>query len=205
MALATGRPALAEGPVVVTLGDSLTAGYGLPPEVGFVAQLDAWLSAQGIAAEVVNASVSGDTTAGGLARVGWAVTPETDAVIVQLGANDFLRGLDPAEARRNLTGIMDALAAQNLPVLVVGVPAPGNYGAGYKREFDAIYPDLAGAHGALLYPDFFAGLRDLGSDDMGRVMQPDGLHPSAEGVRLIVRDIGPAVADLIGKAAARAE
>ena len=192
----------AEDVVVVTLGDSLTAGYGLTPDSGFATQLQNWLDERQVNGRIVNASVSGDTTAGGLARVGWALTPDTDAVIVQLGANDFLRGLPPAEAQSNLDGIMAAIDARELPVLLVGLPAPSNYGPQYKSDFDAIYPMLAGQYEADLYPDLFNALRDTGIENISEVMQPDGLHPNATGVSRIVADIGPHVIQLIGKAAA---
>ena len=189
--------AAAEPVEVVTLGDSLTAGYGLAPQDGFAAQLQTWLDANGYDARLVNASVSGDTTAGGAARLDWVLQETTDAVIVQLGANDFLRGLDPGQARGNLTKIMEEISARGLPVLLVGLPAPGNYGADYKADFDSIYPDLAEAYGAILYADLFAPLRELGLERMDEVMQSDGLHPNAAGVARVVEGIGPAVGALI--------
>lgn len=186
--------------VVVTLGDSLTAGYGLSEPDGFAAQLQSWLDAAGARARIVNGSVSGDTTAGGRARAAWVLGEDVDAVIVQLGANDFLRGLDPGQARSNLSAIMQEVSAKGLAALIVALPAPSNYGAAYKEAFDAIYPDLAAAHGALLVPDMFAPLRALGLERMGEVMQPDGLHPNANGVALIVEALGPQVLALITRA-----
>ena len=184
---------------IAALGDSLTQGYGLPPEDGFVPQLQRWLDAQGAEATILNAGVSGDTTQGGLARVDWTLTPDVDALIVALGGNDLLRGIDPAVARANLDGILKAAAGRGLPVLLVGMTAPGNYGADYKAAFDAIYPDVAEEYGALLHPDFLGALAAL--DDrtaaMRTYMQPDGLHPSAAGVARIVEDIGPSVLALI--------
>lgn len=194
-------PAFAESLTVVALGDSLTAGYGLTPEAGLVPQLEGWLKAQGADVVVVNAGVSGDTTAGGLSRLDWSLTPETDALIVTLGGNDMLRGLPPEEVRANLTAIMEGATSKGLPVLLVGMRAPGNYGADYKTAFDAIYPELVAQYGALLYPGFFDALTD-GNPDPAAVqgfMQPDGIHPNAEGVKKIVAGLGPKVVELIAK------
>lgn len=203
LTLALAAPARAEPLTVVALGDSLTAGYGLPPEQGYVPQLQAWLQARGADVKVENAGVSGDTTAGGLSRLDWSLTPETDALIVNLGGNDMLRGVDPAEARSNLDAILAAATARNLPVLLVGLHAPGNYGPDYKQAFDAIFPDLATQYGALLYPDYFAALEAAGdaSQVLQDYMQPDAIHPNAEGVSRIVAAIGPSVLDLLKKAA----
>lgn len=191
-------PALAEGPVtVLALGDSLTQGYGLPEEDGFVPQLRGWLEARGIAAEVINGGVSGDTTAGGAARVAWSLGEEVDAMIVALGGNDLLRGIDPAESRRNIAAILQEAEAREVAVLLVGLRAPGNYGADYKAAFDAIYPDLAEAYGALYAPDFFEGLGEGDPAALQAFFQPDGIHPNARGVTLIVEGLGPYVAALI--------
>jgi acyl-CoA thioesterase-1 len=193
--------AQAEPVTVAVLGDSLTQGYGLPPEQGFVPQLQRWLDAQGAEVVLVNAGVSGDTTAGGLARVDWTLTPEVGAMIVALGGNDMLRGLDPAEARANLAGILDAAKARNLPVLLVGLEAPSNFGPDYKADFDAAYADLAAEYGALLYPNFLAALtaqNDL-TTALRQYMQGDGIHPNAEGVALIVEAIGPSVLELLSR------
>jgi acyl-CoA thioesterase-1 len=146
---------------------------------------------------LINAGVSGDTTAGGLARVDWTLTPEVDAMIVTLGGNDFLRGIDPANVRANLRGILQAAADRGVPVFLVGMEASMNYGADYKAAFDSIYPDLAGEFGATLYPDFFEGLtegRDI-EDARSTLMQADGIHPNAEGVALIVAAMGPDLRD----------
>lgn len=193
----------AEPLTVVALGDSLTAGYGLAPEEGLVPQLQAWLTAEGREVTVLNAGVSGDTTAGGLSRLDWSLTPETDALIVTLGGNDMLRGLPPAEARANLDAILTGAGARGLPVLLVGMEAPGNYGPDYKAEFDAIYPELATQHGALLVPSFFGPLMAEGGDPaaISGLMQADGIHPNAEGVRQIVAGLGPAVLELLDRAA----
>jgi acyl-CoA thioesterase-1 len=203
LAFALAAPAASAATVTIAaLGDSLTQGYGLPEADGFVPQLEAWLRANGAPdAAVVNAGVSGDTTAGGLARVGWTLTDEVDAVIVALGGNDLLRGLDPAETRANLDGILAAIAARGLPVLLAGLPAPSNYGPEYAAAFDAIFPELAAEHGAILYPNFLGGIgdgRDLAA--ARTLMQPDGIHPGAAGVAAIVAAIGPSVLELVAAA-----
>ena len=191
---------------ILIVGDSLTAGYGLPDGEGLVPQLQAWLDAQGVDAVVQNAGVSGDTTAGGLSRLDWALGPETQALIVTLGGNDMLRGLPPEEVRQNLSSILDIAGARNLPVLLVGMKAPANWGADYKTAFDAAYPELAEQTGALLFPDFFTGLIAAGADpsdpaSMAAYMQADGIHPNAAGVKLIVAALGPAVQGLIAEVA----
>lgn len=190
-----------KGPEIVILGDSLTAGYGLEPEQGLVPQLQAWLSAKGTAAALVNAGVSGDTTAGGLARLDWSLTPQTKGLVVILGGNDLLRGLPPAEARANLTAIMEGAKARGLPVLLVPMKAPGNYGAQYADEFDAIYPDLATGYGSLLAPELFSPLRAINPDPaaLAAFMQADGIHPAPGGVAEIVKGLGPHVVELAGK------
>ena len=182
---------------VLALGDSLTQGYGLPQEDGFVPQLRRWLDARDIEARIINGGVSGDTTAGGAARVGWSLTPEVDAMIVALGGNDLLRGIDPKVSRANLETILAEAAARDVEVLLVGMRAPGNYGADYKAAFDAIFPDLAESHGTLYAPDFFAGLGGGDPAALQRFFQSDGIHPNAEGVRRIVGALGPDVAALI--------
>lgn len=190
---------------VLALGDSLTQGYGLPPEDGLVAQLQRWLQARGAQATLINAGVSGDTTAGGRARLAWSLSPDVDAVIVALGGNDLLRGLPPAEARANLDAILTELDARGLPALLVGLPAPGNYGPDYKAQFDAIWPELAAQHGATLLPNMLAPISDLPlAERAGRnLMQEDNIHPAAAGVALVVEGLGPQVLDLIGRAQAR--
>lgn len=194
----------AEPVTIVALGDSLTAGYGLAAPEGFVPQLEAWLKAKGADVVVENAGVSGDTTAGGLSRVGWALGPETDALIVTLGGNDLLRGIDPANSRANLDAILKEADARKLPVLLVGMKAPGNFGPEFKAAFDAMYPELAEAHGALFAPGFFDGLIAAGADpadpaSLARWMQADGIHPNAEGVKLIVEGLGPKVQELLAR------
>lgn len=196
-------PALAEDVTIAALGDSLTQGYGLMEQDGFVPQLQAWLRAQGEDVLVINAGVSGDTTAGGLSRVGWTLEdPRVDAMIVALGGNDLLRGIDPDVSRANLKGILKAAQAKEVPVLLVGLNAPGNYGPDYKAAFDAIYPELAGEFGALRYPSFLQALSARAGEPgaVTKYMQPDGIHPNAEGVALIVEDMGPKVLELTARA-----
>ncbi len=187
--------------MIAVLGDSLTHGYGLRPEAAFPAQLERWLTDRGHAVEIRNAGVSGDTSAGGRARLDWTLSEDVDAVIVELGGNDLLRGIDPAETRANLDAILAALEARGVPALIAGLPAPGNYGPDFKRDFDAIFPELAASRGAILYPDFLAGLGARGDPAAARaLMQPDGIHPNAQGVARIVADIGPSVESLIARA-----
>jgi acyl-CoA thioesterase-1 len=197
--LCTVTAAQAEPVEILALGDSLTAGYGLIDQEGFVPKMRVWLKEQGLDVRLVNAGVSGDTTAGGLSRVEWSLTPATEALIVALGGNDLLRGLDPAVSRANLEGILKVAQDKQLDVLIVGMEAPGNYGPDYKAEFDAIYPELAKEYGALYFPRFFEGLYSVGSTpaELRDVMQMDGIHPNAKGVDLIVEAMGPAVAALV--------
>jgi acyl-CoA thioesterase-1 len=183
---------------IVALGDSLTSGFMLPAAQSFPAQLERALKSQGYAVEVVNAGVSGDTTAAALERLEWAVPDRIDAAIVELGANDALRGLDPRLARRNLDAIIRRLKAKGAEVLVTGMLAPRNWGEEYAQQFDAIFPDLATAHGALLYPFFLEGValrQELNLDD--------GLHPNGKGVAEIIARILPSVEELIRRAAAK--
>lgn len=195
--------AQADEVVIAALGDSLTQGYGLPQEDGFVSQLQGWLEAQGADVRLINAGVSGDTTAGGLSRVGWTLEPEVDAMIVALGGNDLLRGLDPAQARSNIDGILQAAEAADVEVLLIGMQAPGNFGAEYKAQFDAIYPDLAEAYGTIYLESFFAGLVDEGMPTdpvaLREWFQADGIHPNAAGVARIVEAVGPQVLTLIDR------
>jgi len=188
----------AETVTVAALGDSLTQGYGLPPDQGLIPQLQDWLDAEGADTVIVNAGVSGDTTRGGLARVGWTLTEETDALIVALGSNDVLRGIEPSVARANLEGILGTAADAGVPVLLAGFTAPGNYGPDYKNEFDAIFPDLAAEFGVLFIDRFLEPI--IGERDEGRppveLLQADGLHPNRDGVALIVERLGPKVAEL---------
>ena len=177
---------------LLVLGDSLTAGYGLPSAQAFPVKLEAALRAKGVAVTVINAGVSGDTTAGGLARLDWSLADKPTHVIVELGANDMLRGLDPGQARRNLDQIMTRLRAEKLPVLIAGMLASRTLGAVYQAEFDGIYPALAKQHGAALYPFFLDG---VATDPT--LNQSDGLHPNARGVDVIVERILPSVMTLL--------
>ncbi len=183
---------------IVVLGDSLVAGFGLKPSDAFPAQLERALKARGHAVEVINAGVSGDTTAGGLARVTWAVPEQTGAVILELGANDALRGLDPTRAKANLDKIITALKASGAEVLLAGMFAPRSLGKDYVRAFDGIYPDLAGKHGLILYPFFLEG---VAMD--ARLNLDDGLHPNPRGVAEITKKILPSVEQLIERARAK--
>lgn len=195
-------PAIAEPVTIAALGDSLTQGYGLVPDQGFVPRLEGWLREQGAEVALINAGVSGDTTSGGLARVDWTLTPDVDGLIVALGGNDLLRGIDPALSRSNLDGILAAAQARDLPVLLVGLEAPGNYGADFKAAFEAIFPELSAQYDTLLYPDFLAPLT-ADTDRNGALrlyMQGDGIHPNAAGVERIVEGIGPSVLALIEQA-----
>lgn len=189
-------PAYAEPATIVALGDSLTQGYGLPQDQGFVPVLQAWLDDRGADATLINAGVSGDTTAGGLARTDWSLVPETSALIVNLGGNDLLRGLDPATSRANLDAILDKADARDIPVLLLGLRAPGNYGASFQQAFDAMYSDLAAEHGALFVPDYLGPVTS-GERLDPRYIQNDGIHPNADGVKLLVEAVGPAVLELI--------
>lgn len=184
---------------VVALGDSLTAGFMLPATESFPAQLQRALTAKGHNVEVVNAGISGDTTGSGLARLEWAIGESTDAVILELGANDALRGIEPAKARANLSAILARLEARGLPVLIAGMRAPNNWGEAYVREFDAIFPELAEAGGHLLYPFFLDGVATDPKLNLG-----DGLHPNSEGIARIVDKMLPQVEKLIERARAKA-
>lgn len=183
---------------ILAFGDSLTRGYGLPEEQGFVPQLQAWLNENGGEhIEVVNAGLNGDTTAGGLARIEWTLTDDIDGVIVALGGNDMLRGIFPTSSHENLDSIVALLNQRGLPVMLVGLPAPANFGPEFKEEFDAMYPAVASKYGALLYPYFFEGFGvDHDTAAISSWMQADGNHPNAEGVLLIAADIGPTVLQL---------
>ncbi len=188
------------GPVTIAaLGDSLTQGYGLVQQDGFVPQLAAWLHARGAAVELINAGVSGDTTAGGAARVDWTLTPEVDGMIVALGGNDLLRGIAPEVTRANLDTVLRAAQTADVAVLLVGLSAPGNYGPEYKSAFDAIYPDLAAEYGVLYAENFLSGIMDANGRAIPGTMQRDGIHPNAEGVARIVAALGPDVLALIRK------
>jgi acyl-CoA thioesterase-1 len=197
--MAMAWPALAaDRPVrIVAFGDSLTAGLGLPAQDAYPAKLQAALKAKGLAANVVNAGVSGDTASAGLERLEWSVPDGTDGIILELGANDALRGLDPALTQKALNEILDKLAARRIPVLLAGMKAPRNLGSDYTARFDAIYPALASTHPVVFYPFFLEG---VATDP--HLNQGDGLHPNAAGVDVIVARILPQVEELIARAQA---
>jgi acyl-CoA thioesterase-1 len=180
---------------IVVLGDSLTAGLGLPADEAFPAKLERALKAKGLAIEVINAGVSGDTASGGLARLDWSVPEGTDAVILELGANDMLRGIDPKLTRQALEEIVRRLSARGVPVLLAGMRAAANLGNDYRRAFEALYSDLAGRYDLLLYPFFLDGV----AGEAG-LNQSDGLHPTAAGVDAIVARILPKVEELVRRA-----
>lgn len=173
---------------LVALGDSLTAGYNLPASAAFPVVLQGALRAKGLNVEIANAGVSGDTAQGGLDRLDWSVPDGTDGVIVELGANDALRGFDPATTEKALDAILARLKERGIPVLLAGMLAPRNLGPEYGQRFDAIYPRLAEKHGALLYPFFLDGVAGERALNL-----PDQLHPTAEGVRVIVERMLPTV------------
>jgi acyl-CoA thioesterase I len=196
---ATASSQAADAPVrIVALGDSLTAGYGLPRDAAFPARLEAALKARGRAVEIANAGVSGDTASGGLARLDWSVPEGTDAVIVELGANDALRGVDPALTRSALEAILRRLQERRIAVLLTGMRAPPNMGSDYVRTFDAIFPALAAAHDVVFDPFFLDGI----AADRA-LNQPDGLHPTAGGVEAIVRRILPKAEELVARVKAK--
>jgi acyl-CoA thioesterase I len=180
---------------IVALGDSITTGLGLPANQAFPARLQAALKARGITAEIADAGVSGDTAANGLARLDWAVPDKTDGVIVALGANDMLRGLDPALTRKALDEILRRLGERKIPVLLAGMRAAPNFGEDFGKRFETIYPELAAHRGVLLYPFLLEG---VAADP--KLNQRDGIHPSAAGVDRIVAGILPKVEELIAQA-----
>lgn len=194
LGLIFGVPAAAqsqERPLIWVFGDSLTAGYGLPPRAGFTTQLEAGLRRAGVAAEIRNGGVSGDTAAQGRARLLWGLRglkAKPDLVILELGANDMLRGLPPAQTARNLDLILAELRRREIPVLIAGMRAAPNLGSAYRRDFDAIFPNLARQYRLPLYPFFLDGV--VGNRAL---LQADGMHPNARGVTIVVAKIVPAV------------
>ena len=199
--LAIAPPALAQAPEahvtkpikMVVLGDSLSAGFGLPGPAAFPARLQKALKSNGIDVDMINAGVSGDTTSGGRDRLDWSVPEGTEAVIVELGANDALRGIDPKITRQALSDIVTRLQARKITVLLCGMVAPPNYGSDFAARFNAIYPDLSKSFGVPLYPFFLEG---VAAD--AKLNQADGLHPTAEGVDVIVKNILPTVQAYLG-------
>jgi acyl-CoA thioesterase I len=188
----------AQAPIkLAVLGDSLSAGYGLPLEAAFPARLQKALREKGFKVDVLNAGVSGDTTTAGRDRLDWSIPDGTEAVIVELGANDALRGLDPKISKAALEDIIKRLQARKMAVMLAGMYAPRNYGPEYSAKFDPIYPELAKAHDVPLYPFFLDGVAAE-----ARLNQPDGLHPTAEGIDVIVARILPAVEAFLNKVSA---
>lgn len=186
--------ALARPVKILALGTSLTQGYGLPPGTEFPVQLQAALRKAGIDATVINAGVSGDTSAGGLARLDWSLADHPDAAIIELGSNDMLRGLPPAQTEKNLRAILDRLKAAHVKVLLTGMHAQRNLGAEYVRQFDPIYPRLAREYPVLFYPFILDGVA-LNP----KLNQADGMHPNPAGVKVIVARILPLVKKLVGR------
>lgn len=183
---------------ILAFGDSLIAGYGLEAEYSFPSRLEAALRARGFSVRVINAGLSGDTTGGGLDRLDWVLSEEIEAVILELGANDALRGLSPQQAKKNLAAMIEKLQTHDLPILLAGMRAPLNLGIKYISAFDAIYPELARQYGVPLYPFFLEGVALRPHLNL-----PDGLHPNPEGVDRIVENILPHVENLFAEAKAR--
>lgn len=193
---APSRPERADAKLVVAFGDSLYAGYGVAQNESFPAELQKALATRGIVADVHNAGVSGDTSAAGLQRLAFALDglpKKPDLVIVGLGGNDMLRGLDPAQTRKNLTAILDALKERGIPAMLTGMVAAPNMGRDYEQAFNAIYPELAKQYGVPLYPFFLDGVV---TD--AKLMQPDRIHPTAEGIDRVVARVAPVVAGALG-------
>lgn len=188
--------AQAEPRVIAMLGDSLTQGFGLPVEQGLVPQLETWLKARGADVRLINAGVSGDTTAGGAARVDWTLTPEVDGVVVALGGNDMLRGIDPGLARENLKSILTVAQVKGVATLLVGFPAPGNYGSDYKASFDSAYTSLAVEFNTLFIHDFLSAIQTVDGPIL-EYLQDDRLHPNPKGVAKLVERLGPSVLELV--------
>jgi acyl-CoA thioesterase-1 len=195
--IAAAAPAAAKDVHVLAFGDSLTAGYGLPPGQGFAPQLQAMLRRYGVRAFVTNAGVSGNTAAQGRARLGWTLGglgEKPDLAIVALGANDMLRGLPPKQTRADLDAIVGELKRRGIPVLVAGMLASPNLGPRYRAEYDSIFPDIARDHGASLYPFFLAGV--AGNPALAL---PDKVHPNFQGIKRMVSGITPTVLRALGR------
>lgn len=187
---------------ILAFGDSLTQGFGLPQEEGLVPQLEAWLHANGAPdVTIINGGVSGDTTSGGLNRIAWSLQDDVDGVIVALGGNDLLRGIDTSLMQSNLDGILTEIDSRNLPVLLAGLPAPPNYGEEYRKQFHAMFRQLAEKHEAIYYRSLLSGMGEgRNVIQVMRLMQPDGIHPNARGVEAIVDHFGPTVLELVAEA-----
>lgn len=192
------RAADAEEKVILAMGDSLMAGYNLPPNASFPAQLETWLREQGADVRVLNSGVSGDTTASGRSRLDWSLASvpggKPDLFILEFGGNDMLRGIDPRVTRANMDAILEKLNGLNIRVLVMGMQAPPNMGAEYGREFNAIFPELAEKYGAELYPFYLEGVAAIPSLNL-----EDGLHPNEQGIEIMVENSGPMILGLIGE------
>ena len=182
------------GVTVLALGDSLTAGYGLEPGHAMPDVLQAALQKDGKDITIINAGISGDTAAQAAARLDWSLTPDVKSIILELGANDALRGLPPEGADKALREIMDKAKAKNLPVLILGMKAPPNLGSDYQTKFDAIYPKLAEDYGAALYPFYLDG---VAADP--KLNQQDGMHPNDAGLAIIIQRLEPVVANFVSK------
>lgn len=192
-------PSVSQTPAVLMLGDSLTQGYGLLEQDGLVPQLRRWLEDKGISARVINGGVSGDTTAGGLERFEWSLTPDVGAVVVALGSNDMLRGIDPAITKSNLDQILQIAVENDLEIMLVGAEAALNYGPDYKANFDQLFPDLAQKYDVLYVKSYFYPLLEQVADisKLSEFLQSDGMHPNERGVAQIVAFVGPKVVELI--------
>jgi len=190
------RAADAEEKVILAMGDSLMAGYNLPPHASFPAQLETWLREQGADVRVLNSGVSGDTTASGRSRLDWSLASvpggKPDLFILEFGGNDMLRGIDPRVTRANIDAILEKLNGLEIRVLVMGMQAPPNMGAEYRREFNAIFPELAEKYDAELYPFYLEGVAAIPSLNL-----EDGLHPNEQGIEIMVENSGPMILDLI--------
>ncbi len=186
------NPAAAQQKRLLIFGDSLVAGYGLPREAGFIAQLDQTLKEAGHEVVLIDGGVSGDTSAGGSARIGWSLTERPTHALVELGANDALRGVNPKETKKNLQRILDSLERAHVPVLLAGMRAPRNFGDDYADEFDDIYGDISGGISVALYPFFLEGVAL-----QPELNQPDGIHPNVKGVAIIVQRILPDILKLL--------
>lgn len=182
---------------VLILGDSLVQGYGLPEMDGFVPQLEKELIDKGLGIKLINGGVSGDTTAGGLARLDWSLTDDIDGVVLSLGANDMLRGLPPEHSKENLNNIIQKIQSRKLPVLLVGIRSIENYGKDYKYSFDSIFVELAKDFDIIYYPDFLSPILNLQRSQFMEYFQADNIHPNAKGVSLIVEGISPFVLKLV--------
>ena len=190
------KAADAEEKVILAMGDSLMAGYNLPPNASFPAQLETWLREQGADVRVLNSGVSGDTTASGRSRLDWSLASvpggKPDLFILEFGGNDMLRGIDPTVTRANMDAILKHLSDKDIKVLVMGMQAPPNMGSEYEREFNAIFPELAEKYDVELYPFYLEGVAAIPSLNL-----EDGIHPNENGIEIMVENSGPMILELI--------